>query len=100
MLRLDRRSAVAAALLLFPAIASAQTGADRDDWRRGPGRDRQRSAGRDGRSGQPRLDREGPRSVVTDEQGNYKIVDLRPGVYYGDLHAARASARSGARASS
>ena len=29
------------------------------------------------------------RSVVSDDTGQYRIVDLRPGTYYGDVFASR-----------
>ena len=38
------------------------------------------AARRDGRRREPGAHREGP-AVVTDEQGQYRIVDLRPGIY-------------------
>ena len=40
------------------------------------------------------------RSVVTDEQGRYSIVDLRPGTYQSRLHAAGVFDAAARRASS
>ena len=40
------------------------------------------------------------RTVVTDGQGAYKIVDLRPGTYTRDVHADRVPHASSAKASS
>ena len=40
------------------------------------------------------------RTAVTDEQGRYTIVDLRPGHLHRRLHADRASTRSGRKGSS
>ncbi len=40
------------------------------------------------------------RTAVTDESGQYRIVDLRPGTYRVDVHASRVHERSSARTSS
>ena len=40
------------------------------------------------------------RSVTTNDQGQFTIVDLRPGVYYGAVHAARVQHVRARRASS
>ena len=57
-------------------------------FRIGQGHHRRRAAGRVGGGEQSAFSSRKSRSVVTDEQGRYSIVDLRPGIYTGGLHAA------------
>ena len=69
-------------LRLSPAPAGRRVGAKRVRHHRGRGErhDGRRDARRHGGSRQSRPDRK-VRTVVTDAQGQYKIVDLRPGTY-------------------
>ena len=64
----------------FMFAAGRRPGAERHR-RRGQRRDRRGASWRDGRSEQSGADREGARRPTTNEAGQYRVVDLRPGTY-------------------
>ena len=66
--------------VLLPALATAQNVTGQRDHRRGPGCVGRAAPGVTVEASSPALI-EKMRSVVTDGQGVYRIIDLRPGVY-------------------
>ena len=68
-------------VLMLLTLAASPIVRARDDRRCGEGRDWRRAARRHRRSRKSRADREDTLPAVTDTQGLYQIVDLRPGSY-------------------